>query len=207
MRHGLGKRPPLFTSNQFKKKRMLPTINQKVLGIILFVVLLGAACVGYSLRKVGDNRGYSPEQPIPFSHKIHAGDNKIPCLYCHSNADNSKHSTVPGMNTCMNCHKVVKTDSPLIKQVTESYNTGKPLEWIKVHHLPEHANFNHKRHVKMGIDCASCHGDVASMDKIKQVKILNMGFCLDCHKNPQKMLPGVPGLPAKAPMECSTCHK
>lgn len=163
--------------------------------IPLLIVLCGVAFVGNTWWHVGNNKGYAPVQPIPFSHKLHAGDNKIPCQYCHVQVDKSKHATVPAMNVCMNCHKVVRaTDSPLIRQLTEAYKAGKPIEWVKVHDLPDFVNFNHKRHIKKGFDCAVCHGDVASMAKITQVQTLQMGFCMDCHKA------------NKAPTDCYTCH-
>lgn len=168
---------------------------KKLLGILGVLLLLGGAWGGRALFLVGNNVGYSPRQPIPFSHKLHAGDNKIPCLYCHTGADDSRHATIPGMNVCMNCHRVVKTDSPYIKQLTEAYNKGEPLQWVKVHDQPDFVNFNHKRHIKKGFDCAICHGEVDSMEKIKQVKTLNMGFCLDCHRKKD------------GPTSCWTCHK
>lgn len=173
---------------------MLSSKEQKILkgGGILLLAGLGTAL--FFLFKVGVNVGYAPEQPIPFSHKIHAEDNQIPCMYCHANADKSKHATVPGLSVCMNCHSVVKTDSPLIKQVHENYKNDTAIEWIKVHDVPDFVMFNHKRHIAKGIDCAACHGDVQSMDKITQVKTLDMGFCINCHRDNQ------------APTDCYTCH-
>ncbi|MGZ6310784.1 MAG: cytochrome c3 family protein, partial [Bdellovibrionota bacterium] len=111
--------------------------SQKKLGIALslpLVLILLVAAVW--LFPTASNQGYAPEQPIPFSHKLHAGDNKIPCLYCHSGAEKSRHATIPSMNVCMNCHSVVKTDSPLIQQVRKAYAEGKPIQWIRVHELP-----------------------------------------------------------------------
>jgi len=163
----------------------------KVIGLLL---LVGFLCLAGFIWRLGDNRGYAPEQPIPFSHKKHAGDNKIPCMYCHSNADKSRSSTIPSMNVCMNCHSVVKTDSPLIQQVRSAYEKGEAFEWVKVHDLPDFVYFNHKRHIAKGVACQTCHGDVAQMDRITQVKTLNMGFCIDCHRA------------NKAPTDCSTCH-
>src|SRR3954464_7944797 len=90
------------------------------------------------------NQGYAPEQPIPFSHKLHAGDNKIPCLYCHSAAEKSRHATIPSLNVCMNCHSVVKVDSPYIQQIRKAYSDGKPIEWVRVHELPDYVYFPHK---------------------------------------------------------------
>ncbi len=167
------------------------------ISIALVLVLIGAGMAVRFLWGMGNNVGYSPVQPLPFSHKLHAGDNKIPCMYCHSAADKSRHSTVPSMNTCMNCHSVVKTDSPLIKQVQKHYHDGKAFEWIKVHDIPDFVYFNHSRHIKKGIDCQACHGDVASMERVEQVHTMDMGFCINCHKQEQY----------KAPLDCDTCHR
>ncbi len=185
----------------------------------LIVVLLIAGAGLNTLLNVGNNQGYAPVQPIPFSHKIHAGANNIPCMYCHSNVEKSKHATIPSMNVCMNCHSVVKPDSPYIKQLKVLYNEKKePFQWIQVHKLPDFVNFNHKRHVLKGVDCTACHGDVKKMSVIRQEKTLNMGFCLDCHRgvstpdylrhlvqqngNPATGVP--PG--GIAPISCNTCH-
>lgn len=171
--------------------------SKAFLFIVIFIVILGAVRVFRTVWSVGNNVGYAPEQPIPFSHKLHAGDNDIPCLYCHSNADNSKHATIPSLSTCMNCHSMVKTDSPLIQNLTKHFQEGTPIEWIKVHDLPDHVYFSHKRHVLRGIKCENCHGDVAGMNKIEQVETLQMGFCVNCHRQPEN----------NAPTECSTCHQ
>ena len=168
---------------------------KKQICAILIVVLLVFFGIATCLRKTGDNRGFAPTQPIPFSHKIHAGDNQIPCQYCHTGADESRHATIPPMNVCMNCHKVVKTESPFIQKMAEMYQKGEPIEWVRVHDLPDHAYFFHKRHIQVGIECYTCHGAVETMDKIKQEKILNMGFCVDCHKT------------NKAPTDCVVCHQ
>jgi len=146
------------------------------------------------LVKLGDNTGYAPKQPIPFSHKLHAGDNQIPCQYCHVGVDKSKHAVVPAMNICMNCHQVVKLDSPYIQKLRDMYANGQPLEWIKVHDLPDHVRFTHERHIAAGLDCTQCHGDVGSMERVSQVKTLQMGFCIDCHRE------------KNAPTHCESCH-
>lgn len=172
-----------------------PHKSKILLLIPALILLVGLAVVGHAWWNVGNNVGYAPEQPLPFSHKLHAGDNQIPCQYCHSNADNSKHATVPPTSVCMNCHTVVKTDSPHIKKLTESYQNDKPLEWIKIHDVPDFVFFNHKRHIKKGFDCAVCHGDIAKMDRVEQVETLNMGFCVNCHRD------------NGAPTDCYTCHQ
>jgi menaquinone reductase, multiheme cytochrome c subunit len=130
--------------------------------------------------------GYRPEQPVPFSHKLHAGTLQVKCMYCHTAVEKSRHSTVPATSTCMNCHIAVKAESPKIAKVKESWETGKPIEWRRVHKLPDYVNFNHSRHIRALVDCASCHGEVEKMGVVTQVKPLSMGWCLDCHRNPQE---------------------
>lgn len=172
--------------------------------------------------------GYEPVQPIPYSHKLHAGELGIDCRYCHVGVDKSVSAVVPPTETCMNCHKVIKTDSPHIKKLRESYDTGKSMEWVKVHQLPDYAYFDHSRHVNSGVSCVSCHGRVDEMKVVRQVKPLSMRWCLECHRNPEKYvrpLDKVTDLAWKAdnqlelgkklvaerhlsPREdCSTCHR
>lgn len=191
------------------------TGTQKKLGAVLF--LAGGMAIIYGLTQfypTASNQGYAPEQPIPFSHKLHAGDNKINCLYCHSGAEKSRHATIPSMNVCMNCHSVVKVDSPHIQKLRKAYSEGKPIEWVRVHELPDFVYFPHKRHVAMGVSCETCHGDVKGMDKIEQKTALTMGWCMECHRGettPPRVLAKVyphaqnPRGPV-APVQCSTCH-
>ncbi len=166
------------------------------------LVCAGALGVVLFIFNLGDNVGYAPIQPIPFSHKLHAGDMKIPCQYCHSNVDKSKTATIPSMDTCMNCHSVVtkttteKEDSPWLKKIREARDSGKAIEWVRVHDLPDFVRFNHMRHIARNVPCATCHGDVANMDRVRQEKTLNMGFCVSCHRKPEN----------NAPIDCETCH-
>lgn len=153
---------------------------KKIIPVVVILLVVGG--VVNALVNVGVNEGYAPTQPIPFSHKLHAGVNNIPCMYCHSGVEKSKHATVPSMSTCMNCHSVVAPTSPHIKRLKEMYAKGEAIEWIKVNDLPDHVNFNHKRHVAKGIACETCHGDVKRMDVVRQDKPLLMGWCLDCHR-------------------------
>lgn len=154
--------------------------------IIVVLALLGLGFAGVVLAEIYESSldvGYAPEQPIPFSHKIHAGDNKMECLYCHFNADKSRHATVPPTSLCMGCHQQVASDRPLPQKVKEHYEKEEPIEWVKVHHLPEHAFFSHERHVAAGVSCQTCHGPVETMDKVVQTVDINMGWCLDCHRD------------------------
>jgi len=181
-----------------------------VIAVVGVLVLAGVA----EFFPSASNEGYAPEQPIPFSHRLHAGDNKIPCAYCHIGVEKSRHATIPPLNVCMNCHRAVKTDSPWIQQITAAYNEGRPIEWIRVHELPDFVYFPHKRHVQKGVACETCHGDVKGMDRIVQHAPLTMGWCIECHRGQTtprnvltKVYPGIknPHGPV-APTNCSTCH-
>lgn len=166
------------------------------------VVLAATLAVGCS---VGSQQGYEPEQPIAFSHALHAGEYKIECLYCHSGAERSRHAGVPSPSVCMNCHSQVKKDSPEVLKVAQAITSGRPIEWVKVHRLPDFAYFNHSRHVtRGGVACQSCHGPVQTMARVKQVESMSMGWCLDCHR-------AVARDPANAgtlspPTDCAACH-
>ncbi len=173
---------------------MLSSFEYKILKLIGLLLLIGLGGAALFINQIGNNIGYAPEQPLGFSHKIHAGDNKIPCMYCHSNVDQSRHATVPGLSVCMNCHTAVKTESPLIKQLQEHYKNNEALEWTKVHDVADFVFFNHKRHIARGVACETCHGDVASESRVEQKKSLDMGFCIKCHRA------------NKAPTDCYTCH-
>lgn len=132
--------------------------------------------------------GYQPKQPIPFSHKLHSGELGMDCRYCHSNVNKAAHSNIPTTETCMNCHSQIKKDSPEIAKIHESYYSNKPIKWVKVHMLPDYAYFNHSRHVNSGISCVNCHGRVDQMEVVYQAKRLSMGWCLECHRAPEKFL-------------------
>jgi hypothetical protein len=169
----------------------------------LFLILLAGfslgnlACErGQQTVTFGYNKDYSPEQPIPFQHSLHAGKYTIPCLYCHTNVTESRHATVPSLNICMNCHVAVKTSSPWIKKLREHYEAGIAIPWVKVHMLPDFVMFQHPPHIKHGVACQTCHGPVETMDRIRQAKDLSMGWCINCHRKPEN----------NAPTNCSTCH-
>jgi len=138
-------------------------------------------------QNLGRQTGYEPDQPILFSHKIHAGDNQIDCKYCHTTVTESKHAGIPSVSLCMNCHTAVRigrnTGTEEIAKIYKALETGKPIEWIRVHNLPDHSYFNHAQHVSAGkVQCESCHGDVKTMDRIRQVQPLSMGWCIECHR-------------------------
>ena len=157
-------------------------------------VLIFLAAFGYQLFMIyeaavglGRSQNYQPDQPIKFSHKVHAGDNKIDCMYCHHTADESKSANIPSTNLCMNCHMVVREGSRSgkfeINKLVKAYEEGRSIEWVRIHKLPDHVFFAHAQHVGAGkLDCAKCHGQVDQMDIMKQENDLSMGWCLECHR-------------------------
>lgn len=167
------------------------TAKQGVIPLLL-VVLLGLGA--WAFLDTFSNVGYAPKQPVPFSHKIHAGTRKIPCLYCHAGAERSRHATVPSSNVCMNCHLLVFPDRPAIQLVASLYSANQPIPWVRVHRLPDYVYFSHRWHVAKGIACQTCHGPVETMDVVRQTQNLKMGWCITCHR--QKA----------ASQECNTCH-
>jgi len=145
-------------------------------------VLVGA--VNYWFSPEFTDVGYQPEQPVPFSHKLHAGDLGMDCRYCHSTVESSAHAAIPPAGTCMNCHRSIQAESESLAAVRESHATGKPVEWVRVHMLPDYAFFDHGVHVAASIGCTTCHGRVDQMEVVQQARPLSMDWCLDCHRNP-----------------------
>ncbi|HMR91207.1 MAG TPA: c-type cytochrome [Chitinophagaceae bacterium] len=177
--------------------------------IIFFVVggyFLSTAAIGLQRQK-----GYEPKQPIYYSHKVHAGINQISCLYCHGNAWEGKSATIPSVNVCMNCHKTVTeyTKGPKLydeegneingtAEIAKLYeyagfdparpndwdpSKAKPIEWVRIHNMPDHVYFNHSQHVRVGnVQCQTCHGDITGMDEVHQASELSMGWCVNCHR-------------------------
>ncbi len=162
--------------------------------ILLPVVAIFLYLTWNVFTEMNNNRGYAPIQPLSFSHKIHAGDNKIPCLYCHSNAERSSSATVPSMQTCMGCHNMVATSKPTIQSLRQIYSEGKVIDWVRIHRVPDFVYFNHSRHIAKGIACQTCHGPVEKMEVVYQFRRLNMGDCVTCHRE------------NKASIQCNTCH-
>lgn len=151
---------------------------------LLFVIFL----FWYVFSPKNLDVGYAPKQPIPFSHQLHAGELGIDCRYCHSTIEKSGHAALPNTETCMNCHKIIKADSPNIIKLRDSYANNKPIEWIQVHRLPDYAYFDHSAHLRAGVSCVSCHGRVDQMPVVHQVQPLSMSWCLECHRAPEKFL-------------------
>jgi hypothetical protein len=178
-----------------------------------FILPTGAAAVLVTVLGTGwytqpDRfvRGYAPEQPIPYSHALHAGTLSIPCLYCHSGALKSRLAGIPTVEKCMNCHKVTKTDSPSIKKLAAVYASGEPLKWRRVHALPDYVYFDHRPHVSAGILCQTCHGEVQNMYILYQNISLRMGNCLGCHRDAHDALPADSKI-ERGPEHCNACHR
>ena len=198
-------------------------VNLLVLGAPVYLVAL----LAYGITPEAIRIGYQPDQPVPYSHALHAGELGIDCRYCHNTVEDSSHAAIPPAQTCMNCHSKVWTTSPKLAPIRESYQTGKAVEWVKVHDLPDYAYFNHSAHVTRGIGCVSCHGRVDQMEKVYQHEPLSMGWCLDCHRNPEPNLRPVSEVTNMTwaqpneefgkefreknhiapPTDCSTCHR
>jgi hypothetical protein len=152
--------------------------------IIVFIIVLFSGDV----IALGLQQGYEPDQPIKFSHKIHAGENGTECLYCHHTAERAKHAGIPSVSLCINCHILIRESSYSgefeIKKLIDIWEGEQNLEWIRVHQLPDHVYFNHALHYEVGqIDCTECHGAVEENHRIRQEEDLSMGWCLDCHRS------------------------
>jgi hypothetical protein len=128
--------------------------------------------------------GYAPQQPIDYSHRLHAGELGLDCRYCHASVEVSAVASIPSTQTCMNCHTQVLPESDKLALLRESWLEGTAIEWVKVHDLPDYVQFNHSSHVNVGVGCATCHGRVDRMEVVMQAEPMSMGWCLDCHNNP-----------------------
>lgn len=165
--------------------------NALPLQIVIFLFVLGgvaAAGITYYATPAYLRVGYAPVQPVPFDHSLHAGQLGIDCRYCHSSVEKSGTSSVPAAQTCMNCHSIVKPTSPLLEVVRQSYATGEPVPWVKIHQVPDYVYFNHSVHVNRGVSCVECHGKVNEMSVVHQDKSHSMSWCLECHRNPEQRI-------------------
>jgi menaquinone reductase, multiheme cytochrome c subunit len=138
----------------------------------------------YGLRPEAIRVGHQPKQPVPYSHALHVGELGLDCRYCHTTVEKSWHAAVPPAQFCMNCHATIRTDSAQLQPVRESFATGAPIKWLRVHDLPDYVFFNHSAHVTRGVGCEECHGRIDLMDEVYQAKDLTMEWCLDCHRDP-----------------------
>ncbi|RJP21898.1 MAG: cytochrome C [Candidatus Omnitrophota bacterium] len=200
------------------------------------LVIIALIVPGYALSVVyygGSPRttdvGYEPAQPVEYSHALHVGKLGIDCRYCHTTVESSAQASIPPTQTCMNCHKQIRAESRKLLPMKQSHATGMPIEWIRVHDLPDYVYFNHSAHVTRGVSCVSCHGRVDKMQVVYQKETLSMAWCLDCHRRPEKHLreqefvTQLDWTPGEDPLtyglrirernninpstDCSTCHR
>src|SRR5687767_13904720 len=170
-----------------------------LLGAAAALALIAILIAAFAYVKVERSRN-APDQPIAFSHELHAGGtNKIPCMYCHSSADRSVDAGIPAVQVCAGCHlpggvPMVRPDRPGVKQLAAYWKEQRPIPWVRIHDLPDHVHFPHMRHIKAGLECQQCHGPVETMQVMRQDSSLNMGWCLECHKE------------RKARVDCAVCH-
>lgn len=158
--------------------------SRPFIGIVVFIfiaIVLKAIIDG--LFTIGVQQGYAPTQPIAFSHRIHAGQYEIDCNYCHTGVRNGKQANIPSANICMNCHSAIKTESPEVQKIYAALEEDRPIEWVRIHNLPDLAYFNHSQHVNVaGLECQTCHGPIQEMDVVRQASPLTMGWCINCHR-------------------------
>jgi hypothetical protein len=210
-----------------------------VLGIAVVSMLVVLTPRITALRLPGYHQGYEPDQPIAFSHRLHAGELQVDCLYCHAGADESRHAGIPPASTCMNCHRLIKATraqtraeeeaaeneerdpkpvvSPELAKLYDALGlrhgnlepdpakTPRPIRWTRVTRVPDFVAFDHRPHVAAGVDCQSCHGPVKTMERLRQVESLSMGWCLDCHRRPGPALPAGSTI-TEASTDCAACH-
>lgn len=212
---------------------LFPPWFDRLVRLLLAVAAAGAVftlvLVLYATSPVTTTVGYQPVQPVPYSHALHPGKLGLDCRYCHLGVEREAAATLPATQTCMNCHSHILTKSENLAPVRDSYASGMPIEWVKVHDLPDFVYFNHSAHVRRGVGCVECHGRVDQMTVVYQAKPLTMAWCLDCHRNPEPHLrpaelvtkmdwapsegQAVLGKRLRAelninpPTDCSTCHR
>lgn len=200
-------------------------IRVLVLGAPIYLIIL----IHYGVSAEAIRIGYQPEQPVPYSHALHAGAMAMDCRYCHNTVERSARAAVPPAGTCMNCHKSIHTTSPRLEPVRKAFDEDAPLGWVRVHDLPDYVYFNHSAHVTRGVGCESCHGRVDLMETVYQAKPLTMIWCLSCHRAPEMHLRPVEEVTTMGyqpkedqltlgtrlrkekdinpPTDCSTCHR
>jgi menaquinone reductase, multiheme cytochrome c subunit len=159
---------------------LLPAVIVTALVVPLYVIFM----VAYGFSPKTTDVGYMPTQPVPYSHYLHVGQLGLDCRYCHTTVETANRAAIPPTQTCMNCHTQIHKDSVKIKPLLESYTTGNPVEWTRVHDLPDFAYFSHQAHVTRGVSCVECHGRIDRMEVVTQMQPLSMSWCLECHRNP-----------------------
>lgn len=171
---------------------IFPKWTNKLPGIVLagLIVLGGVVSYGvyYYVGPAYGRVGYQPTQPVSFSHAIHADQLGLDCRYCHNGVETSWFSNIPSSSTCMNCHNQILSQDPKLELVRESYNEGTPIPWVQIHKTPDYVYFNHAVHVNRGVSCVHCHGEIHKMEEVYHAKTFSMGFCLECHRAPEKKI-------------------
>jgi len=184
--------------------------------VVTFVcsIMVGASFGVYALWPANMETGYEPIQPISYSHRLHAGELKIDCKYCHSNVETAAHANIPPVSACMGCHLQIESKDtegnvkPEIAKLKRYWNEKKPIEWINVHDLADFVYFDHSRHLTAGLECQDCHGLIQTMERVRRVNSLKMRWCLDCHKKmPPADYPITDGRTTWASINCDTCHR
>jgi len=209
--------PPPFLFKRWMNK----TPKMIALGGAVFTVLVIVGVWYYASPK-NTQIGYTPKQPIPYSHKLHVDGLGMDCRYCHTGVETGKNALIPPSQTCMNCHATIKADSPKLAPLRKSVQDKTPIPWIRVNKIPDHAHFPHQAHVTKGVGCVSCHGRVDQMEEVRVVSPLSMSWCLECHQNPSghirdknkvTEMTDAPGTLSttllKTPLktDCSRCHR
>ncbi len=170
---------------------LVPGLVIMAIGVLTYVPLV----LGLFLSPQTTDVRYRPQQPVPFSHELHAGQLQMDCRYCHCTVEETAFAAIPTTKICMNCHASIKSESEKLQLVRDSYSTGKPVNWVKVHDEPDFVFFNHAIHVNQGVACVSCHGRIDQMETVYQHEPLSMAWCLQCHRNPANHLRPAPKLP------------
>jgi hypothetical protein len=184
------------------------TVTRVVGWSVLFLVIgVPAVLMGWVRSPWTTLEGERVDQPIAFDHRHHVRDDGIDCRYCHYDAERSAHAGIPDTSLCMGCHAQVWKDSPLLEPVRRSWFENRPIRWRHVTLLPDFVYFDHHAHVQNGVPCESCHGRVDLMASVYQATPMDMGFCLDCHRNPANHFHVPAGLEVHPPTHCSGCHR
>ncbi len=171
-----------IVNQRFDFSKIYKSKAVRTLVVLIFVVVLLDLTID-KVMGIGIQQGYQPKQPIAFSHKLHAGEHQINCNYCHTTVYKGKNASIPSANICMNCHSQIKKESPEIQKIYRALERNKPIEWVRIHNLPDLAYFNHSQHTQVaGVECQTCHGPIQEMDVVYQYSPLTMGWCIDCHR-------------------------
>lgn len=205
---------PLTFGGVMNRTKLILSNKFVLTAIVAFVAIGGTSKAVIEARTIGLHQGYMPEQPIKFSHKLHAGQYQIDCEYCHSGVSKSKNAWIPSVNVCMNCHKYIqegpKYGTEEIAKILEAWQEEKPIEWVRIHNLPDHAYFNHAQHVVVGgLECQTCHGPIEEMEVVYQFSNLGMGWCINCHREEKVKVLGEETDMTVSDMgglNCARCH-